>query len=57
MKAVIMYDRYDTESLKLRIVSEGANDRTLMLLLERPFVLFVVAFLLLLAYFGLVLSD
>jgi hypothetical protein len=37
MKAIITYDRDDTGSLKLRILSEGANDRTLMLLLERQY--------------------
>jgi hypothetical protein len=34
MKAVIANDQNDLSLLKLRLIAEGANDRTLMLLLE-----------------------
>jgi hypothetical protein len=36
MKALIEYDN-DTGSLKLRLLSEGSNDRTLLLLLEKQY--------------------
>jgi hypothetical protein len=37
MKAIITNDQDDVSNLKLRLVSEGANDKTLMLLLEQQY--------------------